>query len=271
MIFPRFRIERRGELDFVAQNLGPDGGARVFVTTRRGGCSFGRGDLNLSYGTGDEEENVVENRRLLGEALGITIESVARLRQIHSARVIVLSKKSWETVTGSAPEGDAMITTVPDRWLAVSIGDCQAIAIYEAERRVLALAHAGWAGTAKRIVAATIQRLKEEFDCSPANMWGALLPTIRQSAYQVDGPVFREFEKHWQDWRKYFTDHRDGRAYLDLTAANVTQLVEGGVPIEQIEDTGLCTATLSSLFFSHRRDGLPGGRMLALAAIRNPQ
>lgn len=268
MINSGFTIERRGRLDILSQTLGPDGRACIYLPTRRGGCSFGRGDLNLSFGTGDEEKNVVENRKLLSEALGISFDDISRLRQVHSADVIVLSEDDRLTVKPTTPKADGMITEMPGHWLGVSVGDCQAVAIYEAERRVLALVHAGWAGTAKRIVAATIGMLKAEVGCRTREMWAALLPAIRQSVYQVDGPVFREFEKHWQDWDRFFTDHRDGRAYLDLAAANRAQIEAEGIPPEQIIDIGICTATLSSLFFSHRRDGLPSGRMYALAVMK---
>ncbi len=63
------------------------------------------------------------------------------------------------------------------------------------------------------------------------------------------------------------SDCRDGRGYLDIPSANRNLLLEAGVPPEQISDFGLCTAALPALFFSHRRDGLPSGRMMVLACL----
>ena len=54
-------------------------------TTRYGGVSTGtQASLNLAYGRGDTMENVVENLRRLGSALGFDPEKLVMTRQTHS-------------------------------------------------------------------------------------------------------------------------------------------------------------------------------------------
>lgn len=262
-----YRLIRIGELDLISTRLGPDGGARMIVTTRRGGTSYGREDLNLSYGPDDERENITANRQKLFSALGIEASNLLGLQQIHSAKIIEVTGETREALLRRELKGDGLMTRERGLWLGVSIGDCQPVAIYDPRDGALALLHAGWGGTAKRIVAASIERMVTEYGCDPADLWAVLGPCVRAGAYQVDEPVFAEFDRHWDDWKEFLYDSGDGRGYIDLAAANRHLLESAGVPPEQINEIRLCTNSLSSMFFSHRRDGTPSGRMLSLACI----
>lgn len=267
MISLPLKLRRTDRLDFLDLRFGPDGAARLVVTTRRGGCSFGNGDLNLSFGTGDKDGNVRENRRRLWIALGTEPGRVAGLRQVHSADVHRISAGNWDDFTQRRVHADGMATDLPGRWLAISIGDCLPIALYDARSQALAMLHAGWRGTASRIAESALKTMREEFGTDPADVYAVIGPGIGPSAYQVDAPVFKLFSEKWTNWNRYFEDHIDGKAFVDLVTANRTLLSEAGVPGAQIASFDLCTHTLSALFFSHRRDGLPGGRMFALGMI----
>ena len=261
-----FRVRRVGDLDLLSCRFGPEGEAEMIVTTRRGGFSFGRRDLNLSRGTGDGADDVSRNRGKLLSALGLAPAGVAGLRQRHSDVVVEADESSWNRLAGRELDGDGLVTRMTGRWLSVGVGDCLPVALFDPARRVIALLHAGWAGTANRIVEAALRKVVGEFGSRPADLHAVLGPCIRPSAYQVDGPVLERFGRRWRGWRRFVCDGDGGRAYLDLAGANRGLLLEGGVPRGQIADFGLCTHALAALFFSHRRDGLPSGRMLALAA-----
>ena len=63
-------------------------------TTRFGGVSVGtQASLNLAVGRGDSPENVEENLRRLGAALGFAPEKLVMTRQIHSDIVRVVTDK----------------------------------------------------------------------------------------------------------------------------------------------------------------------------------
>ena len=62
-------------------------------TTRYGGVSTGQLDsLNIGMHRGDAPENVVENYRILAEALGFDVMNVVLTRQVHSGIVRVVTK-----------------------------------------------------------------------------------------------------------------------------------------------------------------------------------
>ena len=271
---PPFKLRRHSGLALLCTEVKPAGGAKALfaVTTRRGGTSFSRGDLNLSHGTGDEDSNVEENRRRLLEALEEILpgsKGIAGLRQRHTADVLHLHEDNHESFLAREFEGDGMATGIPGLWLSISIGDCLPVMISDPRVPALAMAHAGWGGTASRIVEAAVARLVEDFGCDPAGMTAVLGPCIRVARYEVDERVFDRFADHWKpgEWEPFVLERRGAHGYLDLAAANTYLLEASGVPPDNIVDFRLCTGSLPALFFSHRRDGLPGGRMLALGTI----
>ena len=63
-------------------------------TTRLGGVSTGtQSSLNLAVGRGDSLENVEENLRRLGRAVGFDSEKLVMTLQIHSDIVRVVTEK----------------------------------------------------------------------------------------------------------------------------------------------------------------------------------
>ncbi len=202
MMLP-FKLRRMGNLDLLVSEVpGVSGrrGARMIVTTRRGGTSFGRGDLNLSSGSGDDHQAVLHNRNTLFAALGISADEVAGLRQRHSADVVDVTERNWRQLARRELAGDGMVTSLTGRWLSVSIGDCLAILLFDPVKEVLALAHAGWAGTARRIAEEAVGKMEGDYGCRPSDMRALLSPCIRPPGYQVDGPVFDLFGRHWREW-----------------------------------------------------------------------
>ena len=55
--------------------------------------------------------------------------------------------------------------------------------------------------------------------------------------------------------------------HLDLVKANWCQLLDAGVPADNIQSINLCTACRTDLFFSYRKEHVTG-RMLAVVGIR---
>ena len=93
------------------------GGVRHAFTTRHGGVSPAPFDsLNLASNRGDREENILENYRRLGAAVGFDASRAVGCRQIHSDLVRVAreedaGKLRWDERPYDA---DALITNVPN-------------------------------------------------------------------------------------------------------------------------------------------------------------
>src|SRR5690606_16885878 len=122
-----------------------------FVSGRKGGKSAGDlSSLNLSYGVGDEVENVNSNRRRITEALDISQKDLIIPGQTHSTNVKILSN---QVEISGLDCTDALVTDIPNICIAVLAADCVPILIYDPKRKVIAAVHSGWKGTVGKILA----------------------------------------------------------------------------------------------------------------------
>lgn len=234
-------------------------------TTRAGGVSpFPANALNLSHIKGDRKENVELNRRRLLQALIIDNCRLITLRQLHTNRVIIQGSE----IAAEEPAGDSLITDQPNLILAIQVADCVPILVADRNKRVIAAIHAGWKGTAQRIVEKTLQVMREDFGTNPADCLFAMGPNIGGCCYQVGKEVITLYKKKFPSWKDFLALSSSNEAYLSLAKANVQQLLEIGVRPEQILSANLCTSCHLELFFSHRGEGGATGRMMALVMIK---
>jgi purine-nucleoside/S-methyl-5'-thioadenosine phosphorylase / adenosine deaminase len=182
---------------------------------------------------------------------------LATLHQIHSDRVIVANGQA-----GRLGEGDALVENTPGSLVAVKTADCIPILIADPRNRAVAAVHAGWRGTAHRIVEQAIRNMEREFSSRPGDLHAAIGPGIGKCCYEVGGEVAALF-------RTYDPALRDitHAACIDLGAVNRRQIEDLGVPPAQIYMAGLCTRC-NQEFHSYRRDKERAGRMLSFAGVR---
>ncbi len=234
-------------------------------TTRVGGVSpFPANALNLSYLRGDSKENVQLNRQRLLQALGIGDCPLVTLNQFHTDRVIIQGSR----IAAEEPSGDALITDQPGIILAIQVADCAPILVIDRRNRVIAAVHAGWRGTAQRIVIKTLNTMKSHFGTMPADCRLAVGPTIDRCCYEVGKEVITLYKKNLPSWKDFLFLGSSDEGYLSLAKANIQQMREIGVAPEQILSADLCTSCHGELFFSHRGECGTTGRMMALVMMK---
>jgi YfiH family protein len=163
-------------------------------------------------------------------------------------------------------EADALLTDDGRRAVAVRVADCAPILIASASRRAVAAVHAGWRGTAARVVASAVTALELEFGCRPEDLVVAIGPLIRACCYEV-GPSTRQvFVGPEAD--RWFLPGRQDRLQLDVARANRDQLQAAGVLDAHIYDSGLCTACHPGAFYSYRKEGAVAGRLMGIIRPR---
>ncbi|MCB0753123.1 MAG: peptidoglycan editing factor PgeF [Ignavibacteriae bacterium] len=210
--------------------------------------------FNLSKSIGDDEKKVIENRSKFFAEFDLSLENVVIQKQTHSSIVNFVDKFV------NSLEGDALITKTKNLGLAVSTADCTNIYIYDCKEKVIAAVHSGWEGTEKKILAKTIQKLKDDFNSNPQNLFIYFGPSISQQYYEVGKEFLNKFDK------KYLT--QNGEKYLlDLKAANKDMLLNLGVPNSQIEISEICSFENPN-FHSYRRDKKNSGRAFGVIAIK---
>lgn len=225
-------------------------------TTRPGGLSTGvLSSLNLGIHRGDDPETVLENYRILGQAMGFDPRHLVLSKQIHSDIVYTATEK--DTGAGlyreELPPCDALITCTPGVGLAVFSADCVPILLWDPETGAVGAAHAGWRGTAARIAGKTAEKMAAQFGCKPRNIRAAIGPHIGPCCFQTDGDVPEAMEKAYGRRAQEAAARKDGKYYVDLTLLNRFALLDAGVT--EIGASALCTACNPELFWSHRKTG----------------
>ena len=242
----------------------------VAVTTTAGGVSTGPYEsLNLSLAVGDDQENVMENRRRLAVALDARPSDFVFARQVHGADVhVVTAADRGRGAFGpdAAPEADALVTNAPGIILAILAADCVPIALLDRDARVLACVHAGWRGTVARAVAAAVAAMGR-LGARPENMVAGIGPAIAPASYQVGAEVKQAAERTLGSpaAARFLRPDGTGRWLFDLPAANRLILREAGVPDAQILTAPHITG-LSGKFYSDRV-ARPCGRHALVARL----
>ena len=248
------------------------------VSTRLGGVSKPPFDsLNLALHVGDEQADVLANRKKFVQSLGFKVSDIVTPNQIHGDKIFRVDENyrgcGCENYADSIPETDALITNTPELPLMLCFADCVPIFFVDAENCAIGLAHGGWKGTLKKIAAKTLLKMKSEFGTRPKNCLIGIAPSIGSCCYEIGGEVI---EKCKAAFPKNFDElliERDGKIFLDLWRANVIQFLEVGVPEENIDVAGECTCCESSWYFSYRaaqKNNLDRtGRIAALIALKN--
>jgi YfiH family protein len=142
--------------------------------------------------------------------------------------------------------------------------DCTPILLADPRRRAIAAVHAGWRGTAVRAASSAVKALRDAFGSEARDLIAGIGPAIGPCCYAVGADVFESFvDRPWAA-----TTTRTGAPALDLWEANRRDLIDAGVPAEQIESANICTQCASDRFFSHRANGgQPAGRFAAVIRL----
>lgn len=231
-------------------------------TTRRGGVSRPPyNGLNMAFHTGDNPDAVRENRRRVGAALGIPMESWVAGDQVHGCAVHVATAtdagKGAYDQESALPQTDILITQTPGIMLASFYADCVPVVLVDPVSRSLGIAHCGWRGTRLEAPKLAVAAMSAYFGAKPGDIQVVIGPSIGPCCYEISPALASEFRE------QFGPDTVLGRQ-LDLRLANRRTLMGAGVKAENIHTAPWCTCCQSELFFSHRASGGHTGRMAAL-------
>lgn len=221
-------------------------------TTRLGGVSTGvLSSLNLGFHRGDLRENIEENYRLLGQAVGFSPENCVLTRQTHSdiVRVVTAEDRAGLDHRGY-PECDGLITMDPGVALVIFTADCTPLLFHDPVTGAVGAAHAGWRGTVSQIGAKTVEAMVRSFGCDPQNIRAAIGPNIGQCHFETDADVPQAILAAYGPEAEEYIEKRGEKYYLDLKAINALSLRRAGV--KKIDISDACTYCLHDTFWSHR-------------------
>jgi len=254
------------------------------VFTRKNGKSKGPfRSLNVSFGVGDDDQTVLENREIISRCFNDN--DLVFLDQVHGTRILVFSNKHhFYRVLDTADyfkgecsktlnartdiygieserkfEADAIVTDIPGKLLVIQVADCQSVLMYDPVQEVAANVHSGWRGSINNIIGCTLKVMENDFGCRSGNIIAAIGPSL--------GPCCAEFVNYKKEIPEAFWKYKNDTHHFDFWSISRDQLCEAGVLLENVDLSRICTKCDSSRFFSFRGEGTTG-RFAALIGLK---
>jgi YfiH family protein len=210
---------------------------------------------------------------------------VYRVKQVHSNIVLIPSEIGCSADSGD--EADGLITELALQAVWVASADCTPVLIADVQTGQVAAVHAGWRGTAAKIVPQAIARLQAQ---------GSLLqdlrigmgPAIAGEVYQVSTSVAAAVgasiipgdpdnavesilkSLHAMPEPPVLADTQPGRVRLDIRRVIALQVEQLGMSPEQVAIAPYCTYQQPERFFSYRRDKLKKVQWSGIVSLELP-
>lgn len=244
---------------------------RAVVTTRHGGASDGvYGGLNLGDHVGDDHARVAQNRKLVAEALAV--DAVTLADQQHQSTCAVVDAdlagrgfSSNDEAKQYLPATDAMVSNVPGAALGIMVADCAPVVFWDPIHRAIGAAHSGRGGVIRGVLSSTVERMASQFGTDPNNLIVGIGPCIGFDSYEV-GDAEAEALAKLLPGAALTKPSRPGHQFMDLGGAVERQLMDLGVPADQVHRMDIDTRTSTDTFFSDRAER-PCGRFMAVIAL----
>ncbi len=212
---------------------------------------------------------------------------VFRVKQVHGNQVLSPADvtRHWAEQASldpqaevTFPDADGLRSDGPSQAIWVCSADCTPVLIADERTGHVAAVHAGWRGTAARIVPEAIAQMQAQ-GSRIEDLRVAMGPAIAGEVYQVSQDVAAKVGRSIIDDEvtlvdadsveeaicktlielpipPVLSDDQDGHVRLDVRRVNMIQLENLGLNLGQIAIAPHCTFQDPERFFSYRRDGL---------------
>lgn len=204
------------------------------------------------------------------KSFGADREKISRIMSINKEAIYLPVQKHTDKVfildSGIDPViADAVVTVKRGILIGVQVADCVPILLCDRRKMVISAVHAGWRGTAARIIRKTIRAMAEHFGSIPGDIVMACGPSIRGCCYHVGTEVI-DAVCSATGKGDYHTQNDDG-SFIDLSTANRYQAIAAGVPAENIWIADDCTFCNPRKYHSFRYHKNHVGRQAGFIGI----
>lgn len=208
--------------------------------------------FNLGGHVGDRAEAVAANRARLAAGVGLPVDRLIWMEQVHGRSVTAVDAPQAEPV----PATDGLVTAEPGLAVVVLVADCVPVLLADPVAGVVGAVHAGRAGAKAGALTAALE-VMQRLGARMERMEVLLGPSVCGQCYEVPEQMQSEVAAHLPGSA---CRTRRGTAGLDLRAGLRRQLADAGVARIGVDPR--CTVEDDTLY-SYRRDGITG-RLAAL-------
>ena len=212
---------------------------------RRGGVSKGiYKSLNCGFGSNDKIKDIRKNLEKVCKKIGCNRTNLVILNQVHSNIVHSLNK-----IPKKRLKGDSLVTNIKGIALGILTADCAPILIYDPVNNLISAIHAGWRGSYKKIVSATLKEFKIK-GSNYKDLIAVVGPCISNKNYEVKKDFLNKFIAQEKSNKKFF-NYRNNKIYFSLNGYIKQNFLNLGV--KNVEIIKKDTYKTSNNFFSARK------------------
>jgi len=193
-----------------------------------------------------------DNTKIICDYLGINSCDLISPVQTHSANI-----ETIQSDKNNYPDTDGLILTNNKQAIFLNFADCVPIILFDEEKNIAAISHAGWRGTAQKIAPKTIKKMINESGCSAKNITAVIGPAISKCCYDIGKDVYEQLKSTVNNTENLFKIE-EKKIFADLKEINRQQLIEAG--ISKIDICPYCTCCDNNLFFSYRKENATTSR-----------
>lgn len=108
-------------------------------------------------------ENIKNNYKMIEKDFNYQFKKIIKPSQTHSSNVAIVDENN---LNNTFENTDGLITNLKGVALATSLADCQAIILYDKNKKVIGNIHSSWKGTLSKIVVNAINILINKYNCN---------------------------------------------------------------------------------------------------------
>ncbi|HEC80068.1 MAG TPA: peptidoglycan editing factor PgeF [Firmicutes bacterium] len=203
----------------------------------------------------------IESFKHLCERDGFYFDNLITAEQVHEDRVAIIERVEREDIEGV----DALITPLKNVPLSIFTADCVAGFILDTKTPSIGIFHAGWRGTLSNIAGKTVETAIKHFKSVPKSIYVALSPSIKVCCYSVSDKRARDFIK--AGFRDQVVNI-NRVPHIDMQGIIRRQIIDLGIPKENIYIHPHCTFEMENIYPSYRRDSERASRMVNIIMLK---
>ncbi len=249
----------------------PEKGILAGTTLRLGGRSQGpKAENNLALNVGDDEADVLYNRRLLAKDLHTDLSHMVSPDQTHSTsfQKVTLSEggRGMYTRADALANTDALYTRDENLFLLTYHADCIPVLLYDPKTRLIAAIHAGWRGNVNGIIMKVLKHLTAAENIDVAATYAYIGPSLGKESFEARDDIIDLVKQMPVDTADCYHMDAPGIYHLDAKKLAFRQLETCGIDPAKItvrpEDT-----YQDDRFYSYRKDHQTGRHVSFIAML----
>lgn len=198
--------------------------------------------------------------------LNLPTKNIIDVKQVHGTEIVIVDSYDMNSEKDQV-EADGLVTNLPGIALITYHADCVPVYFVDISKKVVALAHSGWKGTFNNISGKMIKTMIEHYNSRKEDILVGIGPSIGPCCYEVKDDLIQLFTKRYPGFNNIIRFDGD-KTFLNLWQVNYLQILDEGIPKENIITSNTCTSCNVDKFYSYRKEKGIDRRMVAVISLK---